>query len=118
VRPLTDGTTYICAGSGGRGRSSWPGDTDDRYADRVGTENAAPITTSLRMRGGEAVPETVPWSRARYRDYAMLAVDVAPALPGFESTMTIRTISDRGELLDTVTLARTASLAGFFAPLL
>jgi hypothetical protein len=118
VRPLTDGTTYICAGSGGRGRSSWPGDTGDRYADQVGTESSAPITASLRMRGGEAMPETVPWSRARYQDYALLAVDVVPALPGFESTMTISTISDRGELLDTVTLARNASLAGILAPLL
>jgi hypothetical protein len=118
VRPLTDGTTYICAGSGGRGRSSWPDGTTDRYADQVGTENSAPITASLRTRGGEAVPETVPWSRARYQDYAMLVIDVVPGLPGFESLMKIRTISDRGELLDTITLARTHSLASIIAPLL
>jgi hypothetical protein len=118
VRPLTDGTTYICAGSGGRGRSSWPGGTDDRYPGVVGTDSAGPVTASLRMQGGQTVAETVPWSRARYRDYAMLAVDVAPAAPGFESTMTIRTISDRGELLDTITLARTARLSLVGVPLL
>lgn len=118
VRPLTDGTTYICAGSGGRGRSSWPDGTADRYPGQVSADSAAPVKASLRMKGGEAVPETVPWSRARYGDYAMLAVDVVPAVPGFESTMTIRTISDRGELLDTITLARTARLLGIGVPLL
>jgi hypothetical protein len=116
VRPATDGTTYICAGSGGRGRSSWPDGTADRYADQVGTDSAAPVNASLRMKGGEAVPEMASWSRARYRDYAMLAVDVVPAAPGFESTMTVRTISDRGELLDTITLARTARLWGVSIP--
>jgi hypothetical protein len=119
VRPATDGTTYICAGSGGRGRSSWPGGTADRYGGEVRTDSAAPVTASLRVKGGEAVPETVPWSRARYGDYAMLAVDVVPGAPGAESTMKIRTVSDRGELLDTITLARRVPLlAGIGIPLL
>jgi hypothetical protein len=110
VHPATDGTTYICAGSGGRGRSLWTAGTPERYAGRVGTENAAPVAASLRVKGGETVPETVPWSRARYGDYAMLAVDVIPGSLLAPSTMTIRTISDRGELLDTITLARPVRL--------
>jgi hypothetical protein len=39
----------------------------------------------------------------------MLTVDVAPGAPGGESRMTVRTISDRGRLLDTVTLVRPTS---------
>lgn len=35
-------------------------------------------------------------------------IDVDPATPGFRSTMTVRAVSDRGEVIDTVTLARTA----------
>jgi hypothetical protein len=42
----------------------------------------------------------------------MLAVDVAPGPPGGESTMTVRTISDQGNLIDTVTLARPTSRPG------
>jgi hypothetical protein len=106
VRPATDGTTYICAGSGGRGRSSWPLGVTDRYPGVPGTGSGSEVTSTLRLTGGAIAPETVGWSRARYCGYAMLAVDV---VPGFESTMTVRTISDRGELLDTVTLVRRTS---------
>jgi hypothetical protein len=107
VRPATDGTTYICAGSGGRARGPWmPGETD-RYAGLAGTD--AEVASTLSVTGGGTVPETVGWSRARYRGYAMLTVGVVPGLPGFQSTMTVRTTSDRGQLLDTVTLIRPTS---------
>ncbi|HEY2830971.1 MAG TPA: metallophosphoesterase [Sporichthyaceae bacterium] len=109
VRPATDGTTYICAGSGGRGRSAWPMGITDRYPGLVGVDSGTEVTSTLRLVGAATVPETVGWSRARYSGYAMLAVDVVPGAPGFESTMTVRTISDRGERLDTVTLVRRAS---------
>jgi hypothetical protein len=109
VRPASDGTTYICAGSGGRARGSWPRGVTDRYPGPVGIDGGTPVTSTLRVIGGAILPETVGWSRARYAGYAMLAVDVLPGAPGADSTMTVRTISDRGELLDTVTLVRRTS---------
>jgi hypothetical protein len=107
VRPVTDGTTYICAGSGGRGRSPWPSGVTDRYPGPGGGGGTA-VNTVLRRIGG-SVPESVEWSQARYDNYAMLVVDVAPGAPGRDATMTVRTVSDRNELLDTVTLLRPTS---------
>jgi len=108
VRPATDGTTYICAGSGGRPRTSWTPGVTERFAGLV-PDSGIVVASTLRLSGGAVVPEPVDWSQARYRNYAMLAVDVAPGAPGFDSTMTVRTISDRGQLLDTVTLIRATS---------
>ncbi|HZE65378.1 MAG TPA: metallophosphoesterase [Sporichthyaceae bacterium] len=118
VRPDSDGTTYICAGSGGRSRTSWPDGVTDRYPGRVGADSAGPVTATVRMNGGVNVPETVPWSRARYLGYAMLAVEVVPGALLTDSKMVIRTISDRGELLDTITLLRPASIFSALGPLL
>jgi hypothetical protein len=109
VRPATDGTTYICAGSGGRGRSAWPLGVTDRYPGMLGGDSGPEVTSTLRLTGGSIALERVGWSRARYSGYAMLTVDVAPGAPGGESRMTVRTISDRGRLLDTVTLVRPTS---------
>jgi hypothetical protein len=69
----------------------------------------APVVSTLTLADGVSAPETVARCRARYRDDATLVVDVVPARPGFASTMTVRAVSDRGELLDTVTLVRRTS---------
>jgi hypothetical protein len=110
VHPATDGTTYICAGSGGRPRSTWSTGETDRYAGWSGRDSGTVDSSLLYMPGASNPPETeqVDWSQARYLNYAFLAVDVFPGAPGSESTMTIRTITDQGTLIDTVTLSRTA----------
>jgi hypothetical protein len=108
VHPATDGTTYICAGSGGRPRTSWIPGVTERFQG-LAPDSGTVVASTLRLSGGAVVPENVDWSQARYRNYAMLAVDVVPGAPGFDSTMTVRTISDRGRLLDTVTLVRPTS---------
>jgi hypothetical protein len=111
VRPVTDGTTWICAGSGGRPRGYWqPGETD-RYPGQGSADSGTEVHSVLRLAGDQVEPETVDWSQARYLGYAALVVDVRPAPPGMDSTMTVRTISDRGELIDTVTLTRPARRA-------
>jgi len=109
VHPATDGTTYICAGSGGRPRSTWGTGETDRYTGWSGSDSGTTLDSLLYVPGGtRAETEKVHWSQARYLDYAFLAVDVFPGAPGSESTMTIRTITDRGTLIDTITLSRTA----------
>jgi hypothetical protein len=112
VHPATDGTTYICAGSGGRPRGPWePGETD-RYRGETGTDSGTMVHSVLHVAGGGTVPETVDWSQARYLDYAMLVVDVVPGQPGTDSSMTVRTITDTGQEIDSVTLVRRASGTG------
>jgi hypothetical protein len=111
VHPATDGTTYVCAGSGGRPRGPWQQGETDRYQGQAGADSGTTVDSVLHVVGGGSVPETVDWSQARYLDYAMLSVNVVPGAPGTDSTMTVRTISDQGTLIDTITLARTAPRA-------
>jgi hypothetical protein len=108
VHPATDGTTYVCVGSGGRPRGPWePGETDN-YPGWSGVSSAGATIASILQLAGGNVTETVDWSQARYDDYAFIEVDVVPGAVGSESTMTVRTITDQGLLIDKVILARTA----------
>jgi Calcineurin-like phosphoesterase len=106
VRPETDGTTYICSGSGGRPRYGWqPGETD-RYRNNPGPDSGTHVVSFVNTADGAKTPETIDWSQSRYLDYAFLSVDVAPGQPGADSTMTVRAISDTNHEIDTVTLIR------------
>ncbi|WP_064745529.1 metallophosphoesterase [Pseudonocardia acaciae] len=106
VRPATDGTTYICVGSGGRPRYSWQAGETDRYRGNPGPDSGTVVASFVNTADGAETPETVDWSQARYLDYALLAVDVVPGAPGTDSTMTVRAISDTGQEIDAVTLVR------------
>jgi hypothetical protein len=111
VEPARDGTTYLCIGSGGRARYSFP--AAQRYRGLDGA--AEPVDSYVWRADGSKEPERVAWSRVRYDGYAFLAVDVRPAAPGRTTTMTLRTLADalpgRPEPyteIDRVTLRRTA----------
>lgn len=106
VRPDTDGTTYVCVGSGGRPRYSWPAGVTDRFRGFAGPDSGTTVTSYVNVADGVMAPETVDWSQARYLDYAFLQVDVQPGPPGGESRMTVRAIADTGQEIDTVTLVR------------
>jgi hypothetical protein len=110
IEPARDGTTYLCIGSGGRARYSFPAPA--RFRGRPDPDR--PVGSYVWRPGGRE-PETVTWSRTRYDGYAFLAVDVRPAGPGRTTTMTLRTLADavpgRPEPyteIDRVTLRRTA----------
>jgi hypothetical protein len=109
VHPATDGTTYICAGSGGRPHDRWRPAETDRYRGHPGPDSGETVTTVVSLGPDQQQPEQVDWSQARYNDYAVLAVDVIPGAPGGNSTMTVRAITDRGQEIDAVTLTRPAS---------
>ena len=111
IEPARDGTTYLCIGSGGRARYSFP--APSRFRGRP--DPGPPIGSYVWRPDGTKEPETVAWSRTRYDGYAFLAVDVRPAAPGRTTTMTLRTLADavpgRPEPyteIDRVTLRRTA----------
>ncbi|MBV9312953.1 MAG: metallophosphoesterase family protein [Pseudonocardia sp.] len=106
VRPETDGTTYICVGSGGRPRYSWQPNVTDRYRGFAGPDSGTHVVSFINAADGSKQPETIDWSQARYLDYAFLQVDVVPAPAGGESKMTVRAISDTGQEIDAVTLLR------------
>lgn len=70
------------------------------------------MQTGQTATGGKVLtPEAVTWSQARYDDYGVAVVDVAPAAPGGISTMTVRHLNDFGVEVDHVTLSRTAGAA-------
>ncbi len=120
VRPAEDGTTYVLAGSGGRGRYPFQDGSAERYRgdgipdDAPGAGPEVPNSYIWRGPGyDEAIrnpatqeAESVDWSQARYDNYAVLAVDVVPAGPGQRTTMTLRAITDLGVEIDRVVLER------------
>jgi hypothetical protein len=109
VHPATDGTTYICAGSGGRPHDRWRPTETDRYRGNPSPDSGESVATIVSLGPDQQEVQQVDWSQARYSDYAVLAVDVVPGTPGTSSTMTVRAITDLGQEIDTVTLTRPAS---------
>lgn len=107
VRPETDGTTYICVGSGGRPRYSWQAGETDRYRGG-GPGSGTEVRSYLAERDEQKTPEDVDWSQARYLDYAYLTVHVTPPPAGGGQTrMSVRATSDQGNEIDRVDLMRT-----------
>ncbi|SDF14509.1 metallophosphoesterase [Pseudonocardia oroxyli] len=100
VRPETDGTTYLCVGSGGRNSNGWLDDAGDSHRGTPGEDREI----RSRVHGGE--DESVTWSRVRYRGYAFLRVEVTPGTPGGTATMAVHAVTDGGEEIDRVDLAR------------
>jgi hypothetical protein len=109
VRPDTDGTTYVCVGSGGRPRYAWQPTETDRYRGNTGPDSGVNVVSFQATGAKTKIPDAVDWSQARYLDYAYLTVDVVPpAGPGQPTTMTLRTITDTGQEIDRVVLERRA----------
>ncbi len=107
VRPETDGTTYVCVGSGGRPRSSWQTDVTDRYRGNLGPDSGVVVASYLATGEDEKAPDPVDWSQARYLDYAYVTVDVAPPpASGGVTRLTVRALTDAGTEIDRVTLER------------
>ncbi|NMO89191.1 hypothetical protein [Actinomycetospora sp. TBRC 11914] len=109
VRPETDGTTYVCVGSGGRPRYGWQPNETDRYRGSTGPDSGVEVVSFQATGATTKIPDAVDWSQARYLDYAYVTVDVAPPPgPGQTTTMTLRTITDTGREIDRVVLERRA----------
>ncbi len=102
VHPETDGTTYITAGAAGR--SLYHFAVPDSYAGRV--MDVDHIRSHVSTPSGHKAAEKVNWSRVRYTGYSFLAVDVAPAAAGATSTLTLRALSETGQEIDHLVIAR------------
>jgi hypothetical protein len=107
VRPETDGTTYVCVGSGGRPRYSWQPNETDRYRGSTAPDSGVDVVSYQAVGEVAKIPDAVDWSQARYLDYAFVTVDVVPPPgPGQATTMTLRAITDAGREIDRVVLER------------
>ena len=116
VYPVTDGTTYVVAGTAGTPAYGWTGprETDRNFA--AGRGSGTTVEGDQKKQTGPYVNEpdfslrfeTVDWSQARYDDYGFVALDVAPAASGQLTTMTLRFINEQGKELDRVVFTRTA----------
>ena len=107
IRPATEGTTYITAGSGGVGLYEFP--ASDSYAGRVSDADA--VASHVSEADDATARETVTWSRVRYTGYCLLVLDSRPGeWPGADSTLTVRGLAADGAEIDRITLARSASL--------
>ena len=107
VRPETDGTTYVCVGSGGRPRYSWLHGVTDRYRGNPGPDSGVTVASYLALGEDAKQPDEVDWSQARYLDYAYVTVDVVPPpAGGGETTLTVRATTDAGTEIDRVALSR------------
>ena len=104
VHTETDGTTYVTAGAAGRSLYSFP--VADSYAGHVNDLDSVP--SYVWASGAVKVTETVTWSRVRYTGYSFLAVDVKPADDGRTTTLTLRAVTEAGDEIDRVVIARQA----------
>ncbi len=125
------GTTYVNNGSAGRPRYGIDPDalvtdpTTGKYTERYrgnpntqGSTNISGLLQTGQGSGGskQLTPDGVTWSQARYDDYAVVVVDVAPAAPGGQTSMVLRTLNDFGAEIDRVTLAKTAGANAVVPP--
>jgi hypothetical protein len=107
VRPQTDGTTYVCVGSGGRPRYRWQAGETDRYRGSTGPDSGVVVASYLATGEDQKQPDQADWSQARYLDYAYVTVDVAPPpAPGGTTRLTVRATTDTGQEIDRVVLER------------
>jgi hypothetical protein len=116
VYPVTDGTTYVVAGTAGTPAYSWSGARETNRNFAAGSGSGSTVVSDAAKQVGPWVNErdfseryeTVDWSQARYDDYGFVALDVAPAASGQTTTMTLRFINEQGKELDRVVFSRTA----------
>jgi hypothetical protein len=96
VHPKVDGTTYICAGGGGRSPNELgpPGQ---------GFISNGPAAHDVKVTGET---EAAPWSVKAVANNSFIRVAVDPAAPNGETTMTISAIDTAGKVFDSVVLAR------------
>jgi hypothetical protein len=105
IDPAKQGTTYVVAGGGGDSVYSFT--VADNYEGNR-TPNDAPVPMILNRRGKTTETVEVNWSRVRYTGYGLIAVDVAPASAGRQSTLTLRALTESGTEVDRFTLVRKA----------
>jgi hypothetical protein len=90
------GTTYICAGGGGRS-------PNDLGPTGQGFISNGPVAHDLLLTGE---PEAAPWSQKAVANNSFLRIEVDPAAAGGQTTMSITAADLDGTVFDSVVLTR------------
>ncbi|MFF4661302.1 purple acid phosphatase family protein [Streptomyces sp. NPDC001381] len=93
--PARDGTVYVTAGGGGRDLYGFPAGVPESYEGRVRDRDA--VDTFHWTRSRENAPETVEWSRVRYRGFSVLTVE---AVAGPSARLTVSALASDGRRID------------------
>jgi hypothetical protein len=102
VRPADHGTTYVCAGGGGRSPNEL-GPPGQGFVSNGPYAHDAPGIT------GE--PEAAPWSVVAAANNSFLRVDVAPPDANGRTTMSVSAVDTAGRTFDSVVLSRQRTVA-------
>ncbi|MBO4258354.1 purple acid phosphatase family protein [Streptomyces griseorubiginosus] len=93
--PTKDGTVYVTAGGGGRDLYGFPSGVKESYEGHVTRHDSVP---SFRWTKSHAEqPETVEWSRVRYRGFSLLSVE---AESGARPVLRVSALAQSGERID------------------
>src|SRR6202012_6157051 len=103
VYPDNDGTVYYTVGSAGRPRYNFQPGEPESYR---GNQAADTIVSNSYVwtAGGGKQPEAVAWSRVRFRNYALIRVDVRPGY--LVSEMDVVAVDEYGREFDKLTFRR------------
>ncbi|MEV5318935.1 metallophosphoesterase family protein [Streptomyces sp. NPDC052687] len=93
--PARDGTVYVTAGGGGKDLYGFPAGVPESYEGKVADREAVPTFHWTKSR--KAQPETVEWSRVRYRGFSFLKVE---AEGGAAPRLTVSALAGNGERID------------------
>ncbi|MFJ9040216.1 purple acid phosphatase family protein [Streptomyces sp. NPDC102406] len=105
--PTRDGIVYVTAGGGGRDLYGFRPGSKESYE---GHEHHHESIDSLVWRKGRrSTPETVEWSRVRYRGFSLLKVE---AVSGAQPRLTVSALARDGRRIDHFEVRRTAGRSG------
>jgi hypothetical protein len=93
--PTRDGTVYVTAGGGGKDLYGFPAGVPESYEGKVADREA--VETFHWTKSRKARPETVEWSRVRYRGFSFLSVE---AEGGAAPRLTVSALAGNGERID------------------
>ena len=97
VYPETDGTVYYTVGSAGRPKYRFQPGEQESYRGHELASTYVP-NSYVWTSDGEKQPESISWSRVRFRNYAFIRVDVRPGT--FVSEMAVTAVDEYGREFD------------------
>ncbi|MCH5674325.1 purple acid phosphatase family protein [Streptomyces gilvus] len=93
--PTKDGTVYVTAGGGGRDLYGFPSGVKESYEGHVTRHD--PVASFRWTKSRAEQPETVEWSRVRYRGFSLLSVE---AEGGARPVLRVSALAQSGERID------------------
>ncbi|MFF3329917.1 purple acid phosphatase family protein [Streptomyces sp. NPDC002888] len=93
--PTRDGIVYVTAGGGGKDLYGFPAGVKESYEGHVGDRES--VDTFHWTKSRQNSPETVEWSRVRYRGFSVLSVE---ARGGSDPRLKVSAFTETGRRVD------------------